>query len=384
MKVLILGHTGLEKIPFLEKVRKLAEGQGKFLEIYDLETQTQSLCGANSPFHLDQYFTKKDEFIKNRAEALELIIEKERKENPRNCVLNVHATYRRRLTPFHVLHYELLAEFRPDMLITLIDDVYRVQARIKRKAETIADIPTAKITLKDIMEWRSDEIMIAESIATFLSSSFGRPLPHYIVPLRGGERVVYQLMFESREALNGQAGWKPKAYIGFPITKAYSDESLRKEREEFRKRMKELDLIVFDPYAIEERKLVSSLEKALKQQPPPDYIEVVSEDGERFKVDTKEAQMVSEDIKVQVAIRDYKLIHQSDFFAGYRPAHSSGERSEIQYANQLGRPVYVVWPPDDPPADDFKNLAINDRKDDLDSFIELIRQKVIPFFTQTK
>ena len=379
MRVIITGHTGLEKKDFLRKVKSLSAGVS--LEIYDLETQTEKQCKARSPFHLDQYFPKKDDFIEKRRKALERILERERRKNPINSILNIHATYRRQLIPFHVLDYKLLYEFRPDLFVTLIDDVYRVQARIQRKARRIADISTQQITLKDIMEWRSDEIMLTETMASFVSSFYGRIIPHFIVPLRGGEQVVYQLIFQSKEAVREGTNWKPKAYIGFPITKTYTDNNLRDERDRFRQEIKKLDLIIFDPYAIEERRLVHCLEEAKKQAPPPDVINVTSEDGQEvFEIETKQAEAVIEDIKLQVATRDFRLISQSDFFAGFRPAHSPGERIEIQNANQLGKPVYVIWPDYDPPADDFGKLAISDKCENLKEFFALITDKVIPYF----
>ena len=379
MRTIITGHTGLEKIDFLRKVKSLSAG--KSLEIYDLERGTEKQCKSRSPFHLDQYFSKKDDFIEKRRKALERILERERRKNPINSILNIHATYRRQLIPFHVLDYKLLYEFRPDLFVTLIDDVYRVQARIQRKAREIADISTQQITLKDIMEWRSDEIMLTETMASFLSSFYKRIIPHFIVPARGGEQVIHQLTFQSKEALGESTNWKPKAYIGFPITKTYTDNKLRVERDRFRQQIKKLDLIVFDPYAIEERRLVGCLEEAKKQVPPPEVIKVTSEDGQEvFEVETKQAEAVTEDIRLQVAMRDYRLISQSDFFVGFRPAHSSGERSEIQNANQLGKPVYVVWPDFDPPEDDFGKLAIHDKSKNLKEMVTLITDKVIPYF----
>lgn len=384
MRAILAGHTGLEKETFLERLSDLCRQAGRVLGIYDLEKETVKQCGSPSPSHLDQYFQNKNLFIRYRKEAFEKINKHIDDDGLPTALLNIHVTYRRRRIPFHVIDYQQLMVFRPDMFITLIDDVYRVQARIKTKAEKIADAATAEITLKDIMEWRYAEIMHVETMANFSGHIQRRSIPHYIIPLRGGERVVYQLLFESEEALGARGDWKPKAYIGFPITKTLGDspeaKTLAKERDRFRKRMKDLDLIIFDPYGIEEKALSIALAAVKNKREAPDTVHVISEDEEVFQVNKEEAEEVDFDIGVQVPARDYMMIYQSDFFVGYRPALSSGEKSEIANANQLGKPVYVVWPKSDPPKDDFEELKVTEQYETIEELIEAIRRKVIPYF----
>lgn len=382
MNIVITGQTGLVKDEFFSKIKETSNKLGKSLEVYDLDEEVQGECRARSPFHLDLYFQKRADFFGKHKNAFRSVLRKIERDRPLNAILDIHAVYRRRGVPCHVLDYQLLSSFNPDIFITLIDDIYKIQNRIREQPAYSVDRATTEITLKDIIEWRSEEIMVTEIMANFMNSVCNRICPHYIVPAKGGEEVIYRLLFESEEALGHKGRWKPKVYIGFPITKALADPDLRKERDEFRQQMKggDLDIIVFDPYGIEERILVGVLEDTLKQSPVPDTITVVSEEGEEFKIDRKEAEVVCEkDIQLHVATRDYRLISQSDFLVAFRPAMSKGVRSEIQNANQLGKPVYVVWPSGDPPKDDFEHLAITGETQRIEDMFQLVKERVIPF-----
>ncbi|MCL0058039.1 hypothetical protein M1N05_03120 [Dehalococcoidales bacterium] len=382
MHLVITGQTGLKKARFFHKIKEMADSSGKPLEIYHLEEVVKEECRTLSPFYLDSYFQKRDDFVERHQNAFRKVLDKINQERPVNAILDTHAVYRRSGVPFHVLDYQLLREFNPDMFITLIDDIYKIQKQIREHPASKIDKATAEITLKDILDWRSEEIMATETMANFMKSIRSRTCPHFIIPIKGHEEVVYQLLFESKEALGSRGQWKPKVYIGFPITKALDDPHLREERDNFRQQMKssDLGLIVFDPYGIEERALVKALEDTLKQLTLPDTITVISEQGEQFEIDRKEAELVCQkDIQLHVATRDYRLISQSDFFAGFRPAMSPGEQREIPNAHQLGKPVYVVWPSTDPPKDDFLKLAITEERTTTNELIFLIKQYIIPF-----
>jgi hypothetical protein len=62
---------------------------------------------------------------------------------------------------------------------------------------------------------------------------------------------------------------------------------------------------------------------------------------------------------------------------------STGVRAEIQDATELGKPVYTVWPPSDPPQDDFEGLAIRGQTKTVDEMLELIKKSIIPYFLKS-
>lgn len=385
--VVVTGQAGLEKAKFFKKVKALADGSGKSLKVYPLEAEFKRTFGqAEAPFYWDTYFKNQRDFVGKYSTALEKALAKVQQDRALNAILDIHALYRRQGIPFCAMNFKHLQEFRPDMFVTLVDDIYRVRKRIREHPASKVDKATAQITLKDVIDWRSEEIMVTEIMANFVAAFEGCSSAHYVIPIRGHEEVLYQLVFESKEALGSIGEWKPKVYIAFPITKAYKDPQLKRERDNFRERMKERDLglIVFDPYEIEERLLVAAVEGArltstLQKLELPRTVTLLTSEGEEYEIDRTEGELVGDrDVQSQVATRDYRLISQSDFLVAFRPDMSGGVKSEIQHAHQLGKPVYAVWPASARPKDDFEHLAITQQTETTEEMVRLIGHRSFP------
>ena len=217
------------------------------------------------------------------------------------------------------------------------------------------------------MEWRASEIMLGQSLAEHCSLE-KRNVKHYIVAKRHGPELIYELLFESSEAR--PRGGKKKIYASFPITKTFQDECLRKEVNSFRERLKnENRWIVFDPWTIDERSLVYAVDQAHHRM---QSVSVKDQDGAQYNVSRVEALAIVRDIDAQIPLRDYQLIESCDLLVAYRAGMSEGVRDEIQYANQLGIPVYAVWPSTDSPPVVFRKIHLTAYRHNLDELLALI------------
>lgn len=364
MRILLLGQTGLEVDKFLNGLRRLAKTNNKSLQILDLEGETRRILGKSSPVYIDLNFGKRSDLLRARREAFDSCTSKI-KSNV--VVLHLHAVYRRRRIPFHVLDWDQARKYKPDMVVTLIENVYRVAESIRENPRAKSDDPSQQIKLKDIMEWRAAELMIGQSLAEHCSVGKHR-VRNYVVAKRHGPELIYQLLYESSEA-EGKSG-KKKIYASFPITKSLKDEDLRREVSNFRERLKhENKWIVFDPWTIDEGSLLTAVEQATKQD---EVLTVKDEDEVEHRVSFEEAAEVYADIDAQIPQRDYQLIEPCDALVAYRGGISDGVRDEIQYANQNGIEVFTVWPSSDGDPKAFRGIHITARRDTLDDLLPLI------------
>ncbi|NWG36688.1 hypothetical protein [Nitrososphaera sp.] len=350
MRVIVTGQSGLSKKAFLDagasfcnqktipsdskfsfdplvKIDDKILAQASIDGVYDLEDRMCKTEDLRSPNYLDMSMKRLNGF---KGRTLE-VIDAESKGH-RNTIVGMHMTYFRKNSIYEVADWKILRKFKPDMIITLIDDIYSIKKRIAERNEE-TDYVRA-LSLKDIAWWREAEISSSKNLADNLLDS---PIPHYVIAVSHGPQIILQLMFESRHALKDNG--KRKVYASYPISLAKSDKKLKEEADLFVSNLKR-HFIVFNPGTIKEKVLHDGFVENFRR-PVPDGI--IKLDGEEYQV--SDIAQVIVDINGQIITRDERLINQSDMVVAYRPAKSIGSEYEINYAQQTGSILTYVYHP---------------------------------------
>ncbi len=250
-----------------------------------------------------------------------------------NVLINTHSCFRWERGLFHTFDFDLLTRLDPDIYITLIDDVDAIYTRLAERE----DPHVFEFSLKDIMVWREEEIITTEMVALSQSK------PHFIIPRKNPIDTIFKIMF--RNDLK-------KSYVSFPITKVLDKPSILKQINEFRETLSK-NLIVFDPYTIQEKRLLLLLNEAREAEQSDVEVEAL---GKKRKFDFSDIMSIEKDIDGQIISRDFRLINQGDLVIAFvpevkgEPDISAGVQSEIQYAHDLPREVYVIWPSQKEPS----------------------------------
>jgi len=250
-----------------------------------------------------------------------------------NVLINTHSCFRWKRGLFHSFDFDLLTRLNPDLYIVLIDDVDAIFKRLEERK----DPHVAEFSLKDILIWREEEIITTAMIALAQSKRY------FVVPRNNPIDTVYKLIFQDH---------LKKAYLSFPITKVLDKSDILTEIDDFRKTLAK-HLIVFDPYTIQEKRLLFKMKEA--EQAKQQEIEVDTLDS-KLKFKLEDLKSIEKDIDGQIISRDFNLINQSDMIIAFIPEVkgeadiSAGVQSEIQYAHDLPRDVYVIWPSEEEPS----------------------------------
>jgi len=247
------------------------------------------------------------------------------KNNPeKDVIINSHACFRWKHGLFLAYDFDLLQELKIDYYFTLIDDVDSVYYRIS-KDKRIGE----SISLKDIMVWREEEVLITEAIALTLKS------PFYLITRKNPINTIPKILFE-KEA--------KKAYLSFPITKVIDKPDIIEKILAFKDKMA-MKMVVWDPITIEERRLLRKLPLM------DEYNYTIRIDVLDSEIELNNLQLLEiiQDIDGQIISRDYKLINQSDMIITYipevndEPDISAGCQTEIHYAYELPKSVFILW-----------------------------------------
>jgi len=369
----LTGISGLSKADILDRICtfcncKDKKGSGADLDVvldsvafenasvdvaFDLEHEMCSREELRVPNYLD---VPEKNLLNAKNRTLDRIIqESERKEN---VILAMHAVYYRRSSLFCLLDWKRLAEFKPDIFVTVIDDVYMIKNRIQHNPNAG---PVRYISLKDILWWREVESLVAQQIARNIHR---KGIPHYLIAREQIPTLIYQLMFESN---------KKKVYASYPVTSAKSDPALLSETSEFLRKLKR-HFIVFDPMAIGEKLLQDALIENLRTPHPEPYIRI-RRGKEEFEYDVGDVLPVISDINGQIVSRDERLIIQSDIVIGYRPTLSPGAQHELRYARNTSRVEALVVHPSEDGHSPFVYELADEIHPTVDRLLESLQKK---------
>ena len=338
MRVLFTGQTGIDKKSQLQALSNLCADRGRSIQaIFNIgdmmyaESLRSGLRLTEGKI-LDLPLAQLGAL---RRSAFNLV-RTEMAENE-NVIVNSHAVFRWNNRLFRSFELPEVRDLRPDVIVTLIDNVEAVKLRLDRFKESGDLPPDIRYSLKDLLVWREEEMLASEILASVLE------IPHYVLGVSLEEEVsampldvVYSLMFEP---------WRKKTYVSFPISGARSKPDVWEKVVRYR-RMARSYLTAFDPLMIDEKRLVD-----LAQQSADGSEEVECWAlGQSVRLSRREIDAIADDIDGQIVARDYKLIDQSEMIVAYFPADASGEpliaggvQSEIEYAAASTKKVVILW-----------------------------------------
>jgi len=254
----------------------------------------------------------------------------------RPLVVNTHATFRWKHGLFHAYDHGDMVKLNADLYITLIDNVDAVHERLTREHDI-------RHTLKDIIVWREEEIVVTRAMAESVRG-YGHA---YIVTRTNTDataETIYRLMFEPQ---------RKRVYPSFPMTHVMDMPDVLSEIDHFRRRLIE-HFITFDPGDVDEKNLLLQAGAATQQGRSEVTVRV---NGRAVTLPVADISQIAGDIDGQIYARDFMLIDQADMIITYipelptgKPGLSSGVERELQHAFETTKEVYVIWTPKAEPS----------------------------------
>ncbi len=332
VRVVITGQVGLDKKRFVERVADLARRRGKSISTAHVGDRMYAEAPDVAPGRIL-------DLPRQRLDSLRRSVFKDilaLANQAENLIVNTHATFRWKHGLFHAYDHDQMEALDADLYVTLVDNVDAVHERLEREHDV-------NHTLKDILVWREEEIVVTEAMAAALRG-YGCA---YILAL-GVEtdtaESLYRLMFEPH---------RKRVYPSFPMTHVMDMPDVQAEIDAFRAVLTE-HYITFDPGDLDEKRLLFEAGEATKRGEQTITIRVNERD---ITLNVSDVTQVAGDIDGQIYARDFKLIDQSDMIVSYvpelpngKPGLSSGVERELQHAFEGTKEVYVVWKPKSEPS----------------------------------
>lgn len=361
--VIFAGTTGFEKSKYLEKLRNeclvrngykgSSSDSSKFIKYIKFEDHLTKTSKSNNiqTFLKRHSAQQKFRFVE---ETFERISQELSKEKPNNVFFNIHLSYYSSSSffpPFQKTLYESAVKSINDnriVVITLIDDIFVIWKYLLSK---IVDFPETDLRLREIVSWRSLEILQAESVARNLTSE-DVPVDDFLVAIRHPVDTFYNLIFRPNPIVG---------YLSYPITRTRTNPDYMKDINEFRAQAHKIVSskygVLLDPTTIDEL----ALQNALKRSGSND--EVVLEESDRWalephpfiddsrlwpvKIPKSQVEEVQPDVTNNIRARDFKLIDTCQTVIAYRPllgGPSTGVKAELDYAVEEGKATLVYDP----------------------------------------
>jgi len=327
IRVVLTGQVGLDKKAFVERVIALAARNGREVVPFHVGERMYAEAPDVAPGRILDLPKPRLDALR-RSVFKDLLVLAGQKQN---IIVNTHATFRWKHGLFHAYDFDQLRTFDADLYVTFVDNVDAVHERLARDHDV-------RHTLKDILVWREEEIVVTESMAEAV-----RGYGHALILARADEedaaRTLYRLMFENH---------RKRVYPSFPMTHVMDMPDVLAEIDTFREALAE-HFITFDPGDLDEKRLLFEAGEATKRGESSITVEV---NGRNISLSVPDVTAVAGDIDGQIYARDFKLIDQSDMIVSFvpelpggKPGLSSGVERELQHAWENTKEVYVVWKP---------------------------------------
>lgn len=338
MRAIVTGQVGMEKKPYLERVRDFAGSQGESLRVYHIGDLMYAEAPDVRPGRiLDLPISRLDSL--RRAAFKDVITDAQDK---RNLIVNTHATFRWRHGLFSAFDFDQVERLHPDLLVCLVDNIEVVHHRLHTDH-------TIDATLKDCMVWREEEILATELMSKAIKGS------QFYILSRGRHTDTTRTLFR----LVCRPGMR-RVYPSFPMSHVVDMPDVLAEIDRFRSSLAE-HFITFDPGDVDEKLLLDRAIGAAREG--KEFIDHTAhsfgggKSGPPIRVRVREVLDIAGDIDGQIYMRDFKLIDQSDMIVSYIPelpggvpGLSSGVERELQHAFEHTKEVYVVWKPKKAPS----------------------------------
>lgn len=373
--VIVTGITGINKSEFIDNFRKKA-GIDDVSEVINFEQELinddRKKHGGIVPTNITSFLNTpstndKAEMVRDTFSWIQKIT-----SNNEYVFLNIHLTYYKNneyFPPFDPEDYvDYINNINDDcaqiVVINLIDDAYNIWKSILDKDRE--DYPETKITLREVLGWRSLETLMSEALAKSLANrlynegdasnrqNINKNVESYMVSIRHPHSTFENLI-------------KPKKpirfYLSYPITEPRKDESMINVINNFRVRMHELgkkyNVAIFDPVTIDE--LLPHFNKPTEQGEeiiikedmrwPLGYNAAASQKQlPEIRMPRAQIEDGKKHIDSQISSRDYKLVEYSKAVVVFRPCFggaSEGVKKEITHAVNKSIQVLVYLPDDE-------------------------------------
>jgi len=331
IRVVVTGQVGLEKKEVVERLAALSAERSKPVDVVHVGDRMYAEAPDVAPGRIL-------DLPRQRLEQLRRSVFKDilASDPRRSLVVNTHATFRWKHGLFHGYDHADMVRLNADLYITLIDNIDAVHDRLTREHDI-------RHTLKDIIVWREEEIVVTRAMAEAVKG-YGHA---YIVARTSADAAaesMYRLMFEPR---------RKRVYPSFPMTHVMDMPDVLSEIDHFRRRLAE-HFITFDPGDVDEKNMLLRAGAATQQGKEEIILHVNGRDM-AFRV--ADITGIAADIDGQIYARDFALIDQSDMIITYipelasgKPGLSSGVERELQHAYETTKEVYVIWTPRSEPS----------------------------------
>ena len=345
MRAIVTGQVGMDKKPYLTRVRDFAGEQGESVELFHVGDLMYKEAPEVRPGTILNLPLSRLNALR-RAAFKDVI--SHIGEAPHGLV-NTHATFRWRHGLFSAFDFDQIHALKPDLCVCLVDNIEVVYERLHREHDIDA-------TLKDLMVWREEELLATELMSQAVPGS------RFYIMSRGRHEQTTRSMFRllCRPDMR-------KVYPSFPMSHVVDMPEVQAEIDAFRRALWDR-FITFDPGDVDEKLLLDRAADAAKRG--DDFFEhrplqlggLPDESAAPIRMKTREVLDIAGDIDGQIYMRDFKLIDQSDMIVSYIPevpgraegrgipALSSGVERELQHAFEHAKEVYVVWKPSKPPS----------------------------------
>ncbi len=365
MIIFVTGISGSGRLDYLLEVKKLAGDKLIIKDIGSLMFAKSKHLGIEIP---EGKILDMDPFALDylRATIFEELLKEADKyrgygENDKDLIISTHTCFRwkKHLIPGFNFYY--LNQLNPDIYVTIIDSVHNIKARLELRPHW-----AGRLTLKDILIWRDEEIFITKMLAKYQDK------PFYIIARNEDPKVLYDIIYNVEK--RKKRGEKPllKAYLSYPITLMKGDKKWLAQKDKFKEMLREAGIVVFDPMALEEIDLIDMAEKAKKKGEK--YVNIKFE-GKDIPIPVSQIEDAKEDIIDQTVARDYNLIDQSDIVVVfyYTQMMSAGVLSELNYGFTHNKEVYAVFPYETSPFFHYYTTRIFKRPEEL---IEYLKERM--------
>jgi hypothetical protein len=383
VRVLVLGTAGTEKHAYIEAVGSLylknkqgldpaSEYARRHLRVAHVERLLQLLHddqGTRTPraHHITTFL----DLPSRRSQLGRWAIVVERllsdigdfgRDESEVHFLLMNGEYFRRRQLFSCFSWDHLLRYGPDVIVTLIDDVYDVRARINAEE---ALLPTkSEVTLDDVLLWRAAEINLGDELAHNLYLNADRlqikripralsrlfrseTVRHYVVSIKHQASTLYKLLFEPRVL---------SVYASFPITSTRHVPDRVTDINRCRHILAD-KFAVLDPVTIDELRIEPKADAVASRWPlnwPSDVPEIAD------SLTMEELNRCKDVIASQIEERDYRLVDTCDCVAAFRPFYgrrddpAHGVEAEIGRAFTGGREKVIFHHPDDGSLEDLR------------------------------
>lgn len=394
--IIVSGISGIKKSEFIDNFRKMAgiEDISQVIKFEDeLTNQSRRKTGVVPPANITTFLEQ--ESSSNKRDSIEktfswITNDIKIKKNVEYVFLNVHITYYKKTEYFPPLNpanfIGWIDNIDPNAnvkIINLIDDIFNIWKELEDKEKIY---PNTKLTLREILGWRSIETLQSESLAYSIAAPGAgkkNAIP-YMVSVRHPLSTFKNLIMKEIPV---------SVYLSYPISKTRNSKNKIKEVNVFRKKIHNLGskygIAIFDPVTIDE--LI--LKNALKQKSSPVVLDkskrwpidldnmLVKDNKSTIKLTKAEIKSSFDYINHQVKSRDLKLVEEAALLVVYRPFFSGpsiGAKAEINHAKEKGIDMSIYSPKSDkiPRIDNPFDSSITPINN-MNKFYQIIEQKLI-------